>query len=202
MGRALSVAPIRINFKVMGQLFIVRHGEINFNTQGRYAGSSDVGLNDKGLRQAHNIASETSKLNIDLIITSPLKRCRSMAGIINELINVPIIVMDEFRERNVGVFEGLTKEAAKNQYPELWAKNITRIYDDAPTDGETIREVEVRVFAGLKKIQTKHAGKNTLIVTHAFVGKMINKFFYETTEEQFFEYILDNAKIVKYDFTN
>ncbi|MEK7166798.1 MAG: histidine phosphatase family protein [Patescibacteria group bacterium] len=78
-------------------------------------------------------------------------------------------------------------------------KNITRIYDDAPTGGETIKEVEDRVFAGLKKVWEKYDGKNVLIVTHAFVGKIIHKFFHKMIEEQFFEYKLDNAKVIKYD---
>jgi len=184
----------------MERLFIVRHGEIDFNIEGRYAGSVDVELNDKGLQQARDLANEVAKLRIDFIVTSPLKRCRRMADIIHEVINVPIVVMDEFRERGVGVFEGLTREEAKNKYPELWAQNITRIYDGAPPGGETIKEVENRVFAGLKKVRKEYNGKNILIVTHAFVGKMIHKFFHNMSEEQFFEYKLDNAKVVEYDF--
>jgi len=184
----------------MERLFIVRHGEINFNTEGRYAGSVDVELNGKGLRQARDIANEVSGLNIDFIISSPFKRCGRMANIIHEIINAPIVIMDEFRERGVGVFEGLTREEAKRKYPELWAKNITRIYNDAPPGGETIKEVENRVFAGLKKVREKYDGKNVLIVTHAFVGKMIHKFFHDMTKKQFFEYKIDNAKVIEYDF--
>jgi len=184
----------------MGRIFIVRHGEIDFNIQGRYAGSVDVELNEKGLQQAHDIANEVSKLKIDFIVSSSLKRCRRMADIISEVINVPVVVKDEFRERSVGIFEGLTREEAKNKYLDLWARNITRIYDDAPPNGETIQQVEDRVFEGLKKLRKEYAGKNILIVTHAFVGKMIHKFFHDMTEEQFFEYKLDNAKVVEYDF--
>ncbi len=184
----------------MARLFVVRHGEIDFNTEGRYAGSIDVGLNNKGLQQAHDAANEVSGLTIDTILTSPLQRCRRMANIIHKAINVPIVVMGEFCERNVGVFEGLTREEAKNKYPELWAKNITRTYDDAPTGGETIREVEVRVFNGLEKIRAEYSDKNVLVVTHAFIGKIIHKFFHQITREEFFEYKLDNAKVVKYDF--
>ena len=180
----------------MEKLFIVRHGEVNFNIEGRYAGSVDVELNAKGLQQARNTANEISGLNIDFIITSPLKRCERMADIIHKVIKAPIVAMDEFRERGVGVFEGLTREEAKNKYPGLWERNITRIYNDAPPGGETIKEVENRVFAGLEKIKEKYNQKNVLIVTHAFVGKMIHKFFNEMAEEQFFEYKLDNAKIL------
>ncbi|MDD5721391.1 MAG: histidine phosphatase family protein [Candidatus Pacebacteria bacterium] len=183
----------------VGKLYVVRHGEIDYNIQGRYAGSVDVELNKKGIQQAHDTANKASQLNIDLIITSPLKRCTRMANIIQKVINVPVHNSNEFCERNVGVFEGLTREEAKKNYPELWAKNITRIYDDAPLGGETIKEVEKRVYIGLQKIKKKYNDKNTLIVTHAFVGKIIHKFFNEMNEKQFFEYKLDNAKVVEYN---
>jgi len=184
----------------MGKLYVVRHGEIDFNIQGRYAGSVDVELNKKGLRQTRDITDKVSKLNIDIIITSPLQRCRQMTDMIYEIINVPVVIMEEFRERDVGVYEGLTREEAKSKYPNLWAKNITRIYDDAPPGGETIKAVENRVFVGLEKIKEKYEGKNILIVTHAFVGKIIHKFFHKMTEEQFFEYKLENTKVVEYNF--
>ena len=183
----------------MSKLYIVRHGEIDFNVEGRYAGAVDVPLNERGIQQARDLVTEISKLNINLIISSPLNRCVRMAEILNETINSKIIIMDEFRERNVGVYEGLTKEEAKNKYPELWAKNITRIYHDAPTGGETIQEVENRVFSGLNKIKEERVNQDILIVMHGFVGKMIHKFFHSLTQEQFFEYKLDNAKIIEYE---
>jgi probable phosphoglycerate mutase len=184
----------------MGQLFIVRHGEVDFNAEGRYIGSIDVELNSKGLQQTRNISNEISRLHIDTIITSPLKRCKCMTDILCENIDVPIVALDEFRERGIGVFEGLTREDVKNKYPDLWARNITRIYDDAPPGGETIKEVENRVFEGLIKVRKEYNDKNVLIVTHAFVGKVIHKYFYNMTEEQFFKYRLDNAKVLEYEF--
>ena len=65
----------------------------------------------------------------------------------------------------------------RQKHPDLWKRNITRIFDDAPTNGETIKEVQERVFRGLDKIKKIYQGKNTLIVTHAFVAKVINKYF-------------------------
>ena len=184
----------------MKQLFLVRHGEVDFNAEGRYFGKIDVELNKKGLRQANDIAKKMIGLKINVIVASPLKRCRNTADIISGVISAPVVLMDEFRERAYGVFEGLTRKEAKNKYPELWAKNITRIYNGAPPGGETIKEAEARVYKGLKKIKIKYPDKIVLIVTHAFVGKIIHRFFYKLTDEEFFEYRLDNAEIVKYDF--
>jgi probable phosphoglycerate mutase len=127
----------------MGKIFIVRHGEIDFNIQGRYAGSVDVDLNEKGAQQAREVADEISKLKIDFIISSPFKRCVHTAEIIHEIIKAPIIIGKEFRERGVGVFEGLTREEAKNKYPDLWAKNITRIYESAHRAGKQSKKSRI-----------------------------------------------------------
>lgn len=182
----------------MRKLYIVRHGEIDYNKEGRYAGSVDVDLNEVGIQQTSSVQGEVEKLQIDLIISSPLKRCTKMVDIINKKLQKPVIIMPEFRERSVGVFEGLTREEAKNKYPDLWSRNVTRIYDDAPTNGETIRQVEERVFAGLEKIISMTDHNNILIITHAFVGKMIHKYFHPMSELEFFEYKLENAKIIEY----
>lgn len=81
----------------MGKLYVVRHGEINFNVQGRYAGSTDVDLNEMGKNQAK---------------------------IIREHLIKPIVVLDEFVERNLGVYEGLTRDevSKKFPYPQKWKK--------------------------------------------------------------------------------
>ena len=121
-----------------------------------------------------------------------------MVEIINMVLQKPVVVMNEFRERGVGVFEGLTREEARNKYPDFWAKNITRIYDGAPTGGETIRQVEKRVFEGLENIKGTKKYRNILIITHAFVGKMVHKYFHPMTEAEFFKYKLENARIVRY----
>lgn len=183
----------------MKNLLIVRHGETDFNKEDRYAGSTDIDLNERGIQQAYDIAKESEKFKIDLIITSPLKRCRSMAEIIKNNVQKPLLITDAFQERSLGVFEGLTREEAKSRHPDLWAKNITRIFNDAPTGGETIQDVEQRVFSGLEKIKLMEGYHNFLIVTHAFVGKIIHKYFYPMTEAEFFEYKLENAQIIKYE---
>ncbi len=126
-----------------------------------------------------------------MIIISPTKRTRETANILNTK-KIPIIESPNFLERNMGVYEGLTKEEAKILYPDLWNSNITRIYDKAPTNGETMREVESRVFSNLDEIK-KGTIENILIVTHAFTSKMINKYFNPNISEQdFFKFIIKN----------
>lgn len=183
----------------MRDLIVVRHGETQFNVEKRYTGSLDIELNNTGVNQAQNIAEELNKYFIDIIITSPLKRAKQTTEIINSELQLPIIEMKEFRERKVGVFEGLTREEAKYKYPNLWKQNITRIYNAAPDEGETIREVEERVIKGIDKLQNcQFKGKNILLVTHAFIFKVINKNFNKLSEGDFYDISFKNCHICKY----
>lgn len=183
----------------MKKLYVLRHGETDYNIQERYQWQSDIEMNKNGENQAKILIHIIEELMIDLIIVSPTKRAHKMANIINTK-NIPIIESPNFAERNMGVYEWLTREEAKQLYPNLWNSNITRIYDKAPTKGETIQEVETRVFSKLNELK-KNTVENILIVTHAFTSKIINKYYNPNiSEEEFFKFAIKNGEIIMYEF--
>lgn len=182
-------------------LYMVRHGETDFNKDKKYLGRTDVPLNLAGIAQAKQFAKKISGLNIEVIYCSPLKRAIETAEYIKSKQDCEIIIDDNFIERSVGVYEGLTKEEAKKKYPELYERNITRIFNEAPPNGETINEVIKRVFSGLNNIKTQNKFSNIMIVTHGFVAKVINKYFnVKISEREFFDFNLANTEIKKYTF--
>lgn len=183
----------------MDRLIVVRHGQTDFNVQKRYTGSKNIKLNEKGIALAKFTASKLKAYDIDIIISSTLNRARQTAEIISTELNIPIIEMKEFCEKNVGVYEGLTREEVKNKYPHLWKKFSTPIYDEAPDGAETIKEVEKRVFYALEHIINNYTNeKNVLVVTHGFIARVINKFFNKVSEDEFFKYRLENCDIAEY----
>lgn len=183
----------------MSKLIVVRHGQTDYNVEKRYTGSTNVVLNEKGIEQAKITAHKLKDYDIDVIISSTLNRARQTAEIISKEINIQLIEMIEFREKNAGVYEGLTRDEAKSKYPDLWEKFSTPIYDEALPGGETIREVEERVFSALEQIRKNYpSDKNVLVVTHGFISRVINKFFTDVTEEEFFNYRLGNCEIAEY----
>ncbi len=182
----------------MNTLFIARHGETDYNKQGRYLGRTDISLGSDGIYQAKELAVEVKDFPVDVAISSPLKRTMEMARIIAS--GKDIVKDDHFIERSVGVYEGLTKWEAKNKYPNLYSRNITRIFNEAPPQGETIKQVQERVFEGINELKQKYQGKNILLITHAFIAKVINKYFHpDLSEEDFFKYVLPLAGIAKYE---
>jgi len=93
----------------------------------------------------------------------------------------------------------LTKEEAKNQYPELFNRWCTRQLDDAPTGGETIRQFEAGIISGLEELKTRFPDKTVLLVCHGFVSRMINKQLKGLSYEEMHGFTLNNCEVAEYE---
>ncbi len=107
------------------------------------------------------------------MLASPLLRTRESAAIFSRQLGLPVKLAPDFRERHVGLFEGLTQAEAKARYPELWGRNITRRWAEAPLGGETLDEVIARVSQGLTALASTMQGERVLLVAHGVVAKVI-----------------------------
>ena len=114
------------------KIYVTRHGQTDWNVQGKTQGRTDIELNEVGIKQAKQTKEELKNVDIDLIICSPLKRAKQTAQIINEGRNIPIIFDDQIIERNFGEFEG-----EKIKFDEFWDYNETQKYHK----GVTIQDI-------------------------------------------------------------
>ena len=150
------------------RIFITRHGQTNWNVLKKIQGQTDIELNDNGKMQAIEAGKVLKNEKIDLIITSPLKRAKETAEIINKNFNVSIIEDKRLMERNFGEFEGTTKEERtklKESYPEIndiWNYNKNVTIDTV----ETMQELFDRVYKFFDEIKEIYKEKDILIVTH------------------------------------
>jgi broad specificity phosphatase PhoE len=181
------------------KLLIVRHGETQFNAEHRYLGALDPQLNAKGISQAVELQS-VLPVNLDAVVCSPLRRARQTADILCQSRGYSAKVNYAFRERNVGVFEGLTQEEARTQFPDLWAQNVTRSWGGAPTGGETINEVVERISEGLNELYASYAGKVVALVAHGFVAKVARAIAQEGFQD-FFDWQLANGAVCELTMT-
>jgi len=182
----------------MLRLLVVRHGQTDFNAQRRYQGTTDVALNATGVRQAEALAQRLRADVIDAIVSSPLERALQTARIIAQAVPRDMQVMEHFRERSVGVYEGLTSEEVKVKYPDLWGQRLTRQMNQTPPGGETMLEVGCRVLEGLGQLKERHSNETVVLVTHAFVARMIYGIINRVSDEQFYGYRLENGEIAEY----
>lgn len=154
------------------KLILVRHGQTDFNLENRYLGALDPPLNDTGIAQAQALRSSLPCLP-DVLVCSPLLRARQTAAILCGDTPRQPVIEPAFHERNVGVYEGLTQQEARERFPGLWARNVTRCWRDAPDGGESISAVAHRVEAGLCRLLRQYPDGMVLLVAHGFVAKVV-----------------------------
>lgn len=176
------------------ELVVIRHGETQANAEGRYQGALDIGLNKSGQRHIARLADEiaATQAPFDRLLASPLLRTRESAAILSRQLGLPVELVPAFRERDVGLFEGLTQVEARTRYPELWARNITRRWAEAPPGGETLDEVIARVLQGLTELASTMQGERILLVAHGMVAKVIRAVTMAGFDD-FFEWQLPNG---------
>ena len=177
------------------QLLVVRHGQTQYNAEQRYLGALDPELNATGILQAKALRA-VLPANVDAVVCSPLRRAHQTANLVCQGRGLAPLVKTAFRERHVGVFEGLTQLESEFQFPELWARNITRQWHDAPSGGETIAAVVERVSTGLSGLSEKYAGKVVVLVAHGFVAKVVRALSHAGFDD-FFEWQLANGSVYK-----
>ncbi|HSH97487.1 MAG: histidine phosphatase family protein [Methylophilaceae bacterium] len=175
------------------RLFVVRHGQTWYNAERRYLGALDPVLNEVGIQQAYALKDMIPE-QIKTVISSPLARARQTAEIICNSRGLSLEFNASFRERNVGVFEGLTQQEAQSQFPGLWNMNITRQWHAAPPNGETIAEVIGRVGDGLQELSEKHPYETVLLVAHGFVAKIVRALVQEDFTD-LFDWQLKNGAV-------
>ena len=105
------------------KLYLIRHGQTDWNVAGKIQGSTDIPLNDMGRRQAACLARGMEKRPVEKVFTSTLSRAYETGLAIGKSQNVPVEQLEGLEEVGYGVWEGMTMEEIQEQYPkelELW----------------------------------------------------------------------------------
>jgi len=171
----------------MTKICLIRHGETDWNAMGKIQGKTDIPLNENGTRQAQQCRDYLKDSNWDIIVTSPLKRAKQTAFIINEALQLQVVEMAEFMERSFGDAEGKTREERAILYPDQQYPNQ-----------ESREELVNRIMNGLEKILVQFPGQKVLLVAH---GAVIHTLLTVVSEDQLsIEKYLSNACISNIHF--
>ena len=170
-------------------LYIVRHGQTDWNVEKRYAGRTDVPLNDIGIQQANTVKDELKNVEFDVVFSSPLKRAYKTAQII---CNKKIITDERIIERSNGDLEGKLKNEIKEEIDFNDPNN--NLYNI-----ESIIDFRNRINNFLDEVTKKYKNKNVLIVTHAGVAIYMRCYFEgEPISNDYSSYKINNCKVLKY----
>jgi broad specificity phosphatase PhoE len=166
-------------------LLMARHGQTDLNVDDRWQGRIDPPLNATGLAQADALAA-TLPEGIDVVLCSPLLRARQTAEPVAQRLGLVPRLDADFRERDFGVFEGLSGDEALARYPELAARNVAYRWDEAPPGAESVQAVVDRVQAGLERLRAEHDGRTVLLVSHGFVVRCLRYLLDGLARDAFF----------------
>jgi broad specificity phosphatase PhoE len=148
-------------------IFLVRHGETQWNAEGRIQGRiQHVMLNEVGIRQSQLLAKRLERERIDVVYSSPLERALQTAEIIAELHGASIITHAGITERNHGTLEGMTKEEFKMKHPKVFLTYQKTKEMPGIKGAESLKDLKERGFATFMEIVSENPGKNILVVSH------------------------------------
>jgi broad specificity phosphatase PhoE len=147
-------------------VLLIRHGQSRGNAEGRFGGHTDTPLSARGRRQAEATAKALASEKLNAIYSSDLKRAVETANPLAKLTQAPLEATDAFRERSVGVMEGLTFEEAAAHYPEQYAALLHRDFEHVLLGGESYRQTLDRAATKLDEIIQKHKGGRIAVFTH------------------------------------
>ncbi len=148
------------------KLIVVRHGETEWNTQGREMGQLDSLLTAQGVRQAHAIARRLSRIPFGVLYSSDLGRAITTAEIIGKCCGKKVRIDPGLRERHMGIFQGLTVEEMRERFPEERQKYESIGFEYVIPGGESARQRLERSVHILTAIAERHPAETVVAVTH------------------------------------
>lgn len=148
------------------RLLLARHGQTEWHHPNRYAGRTDVALNETGRREARALARRAAEERPDLVVSSPLVRARETAQAASEACGAEMIVEGRLREVDFGDFEGMTMAGIRERAPQAAA-----LFEEDPAahpfpNAEPPADAARRALEALEALRRTHGGETVLVVAH------------------------------------
>lgn len=176
------------------KIYSTRHGETLWNFENRILGRTDIGLTERGIKQAEELAEKAAEKNdIDIIISSPLMRAKQTAKIVAEKLNLTFTTDDRLMEWDYGEFEGLER------YTDGFYDNKREFAVKMKNGGESLLQLAHRVYSALDEIIVNYHDKNVLIVSHGGVCRVIETYFNDMTTEEYSGWFMGNCQLLEYN---
>ncbi len=153
----------------MSTLYLVRHGQTEWNRVGRFQGHTDIALNALGHREALRVALALAPCGISQIYSSDLSRAVATAQPLAAALGLAVVEQQAWRERSYGIFEGLTREEIESRHPVERAQWLKHDPDFAIEGGESLRQFTERVLACLAALVAADDGRPRCVVAHGGV---------------------------------
>lgn len=155
------------------KLLLIRHGITQSNMSDIYMGRSDEDISSEGYHQIDQLSMRLKKVPIAAIYSSPLKRTCSSAARIAKDHHIKNEIHNDLNEIDIGIWQGLSKEKAKQQWPELWDQIMLDPGEITVPQGEAFKDTLSRSIRAFEEIVTANPNKCVAIFTHDIIIKLI-----------------------------
>lgn len=153
-------------------LYIIRHGQTEWNVLRRLQGWNNSNLTEQGIKDAERLSERLKHIDFDYIYSSPQPRALDTANIIKANRSIDISLLDGLKEIGFGVWEGMSIDEINKKYDGHYNTYINTPHLYEPIDGESFEDIFKRVEESLKTIISK-GGNNILIVSHGVTIKIL-----------------------------
>jgi probable phosphoglycerate mutase len=174
------------------RIYLIRHGETEFNRLGIFRGRHEVELNDNGRSQAGETGRALRDEEISFILSGPLARTVETARIVAGEIGVDYRVDEAFNNIALGKWQGVEKEKVKREFPEMWKIWISEPEKLKLPGGESVEEVRQRATGRLLEVVAEEEA-SFAVVTHRSVIKGLAASLLGVTAPYFWKFYIDNA---------
>lgn len=183
------------------KLYLIRHGQTDWNVAGKIQGSTDIPLNDTGRKQAACLAKGMEGRRVSRVFSSTLSRAYETAQAIGNSQKVPVHRLRELEEVNYGDWEGLTMEEIAEKYPKELEQWYLSPVEVAPPGGETQTQVYERCKRAVDLIMGQADGDVAVVSHGATVVFLLEYLLQDSRTEEDEDIIVGNASIstIEYD---
>ena len=157
------------------EIILIRHGETEWNLQQRMQGHSNSDLSSVGQAQIQALGQWMKNVPFNYIYSSDSLRAKQTAEAITQFSGHELKIDLRLREKNLGVFEGLTSEEASERHPEVFRLFKTEGSKYVIDEGESTQQLQDRALEIVEEIRIKHPEDRVLLVTHGGFIRVVMK---------------------------
>lgn len=179
------------------QIFLVRHGQIEWKSEKAYIGQLDLPLSPEGVAQAEKLREQFKTIPLDCAYTSPLSRCVATMEILLGERQIPRFRVDAFKEINMGEWDGKTFTEIKERYPGSYEQRGRELDVFAPPAGESFVELQQRVLPVFAEVVKENDSQSIVILAHAGVIRVILANLFGLTIKEVFKWKIPYAASFK-----
>ncbi len=160
-------------FERPARLLLVRHGQTVWHHGNRYAGSSDVELNETGVEEARALARRFEEEPPDLIVCSPLIRAVETARTVADACGMELLVDERLRETDFGEWEGKTLKEIRAADPVAAKRFEADPVEHGFPGGEPLPAAARRALEALRELDAEHPAEEVLVVAHNTLIRLV-----------------------------